>query len=121
MGDATGPVPVEVDIDYRFTLANERTFLAWIRTSLALLAASVAVVQFVPDVGTSAIRETFGIVLAVLAACSAAGASWRWAATQRAMRRGQQLRQGALPTTLSIVMTLLALAVTVVLLRALGR
>jgi putative membrane protein len=26
--------------DYRFTLANERTFLAWIRTALALLAAA---------------------------------------------------------------------------------
>src|ERR1043165_2701247 len=36
------------DPDYRFTLANERTFLAWIRTSLALLAAAVALVQLVP-------------------------------------------------------------------------
>ncbi|WP_143342795.1 YidH family protein, partial [Crossiella equi] len=29
--------------DPRFTLANERTFLAWIRTSLGLMAAGVAV------------------------------------------------------------------------------
>ncbi len=34
--------------DYRFTLANERTFLAWERTALGLLAAAVAIVQFVP-------------------------------------------------------------------------
>ena len=34
--------------DYRFTLANERTFLAWIRTALALIAGGVAVVQLVP-------------------------------------------------------------------------
>lgn len=33
--------------DYRFTLANERTFLAWVRTALAMMAAGVAVVQFV--------------------------------------------------------------------------
>ncbi|MGH3672809.1 MAG: DUF202 domain-containing protein, partial [Pseudonocardiaceae bacterium] len=35
----------EFEPDYRFTLANERTFLAWLRTALALLAAAVAVVQ----------------------------------------------------------------------------
>jgi putative membrane protein len=28
--------------DYRFSLANERTYLAWIRTSVALVAARVA-------------------------------------------------------------------------------
>jgi putative membrane protein len=31
--------------DYRFTLANERTFLAWIRTALALLAGGVLLHQ----------------------------------------------------------------------------
>ena len=31
------------DPDARFTMANERTFLAWIRTSLGFLAAGVAV------------------------------------------------------------------------------
>src|ERR1700721_906742 len=34
--------------DYRFTLANERTFLAWIRTALALVAAGLAIVQLLP-------------------------------------------------------------------------
>lgn len=34
--------------DYRFTLANERTFLAWIRTALALIAGGVAVAQLLP-------------------------------------------------------------------------
>ena len=31
------------DPDPRFTLANERTFLAWIRTSIAFMAAGVAI------------------------------------------------------------------------------
>ncbi len=38
----------EREPDYRFTLANERTFLAWLRTSLSLLAAGIAVVQLIP-------------------------------------------------------------------------
>jgi putative membrane protein len=37
--------------DYRFSLANERTLLAWLRTALALVAGGVAMIQFVPDLG----------------------------------------------------------------------
>ena len=40
---------VEQELDYRFTLANERTFLAWQRTALGLRAAAVALVQLVPE------------------------------------------------------------------------
>ena len=46
--ERTGGPHAEREPDYRFTLANERTFLAWLRTSLSLLAAGVAVVQLVP-------------------------------------------------------------------------
>ena len=42
------PRSVGEEPDYRFTLANERTFLAWIRTALALIAGGVALVQLVP-------------------------------------------------------------------------
>src|SRR3954465_4532908 len=38
--------------DYRFTLANERTLLAWLRTALALVAGGVAVATYAPDLGT---------------------------------------------------------------------
>ena len=34
--------------DYRFSLANERTFLAWIRTALGFLAAGVALISSPP-------------------------------------------------------------------------
>src|SRR4051794_41622462 len=37
--------------DYRFTLANERTLLAWLRTALALVAGGVAVATYAPDLG----------------------------------------------------------------------
>jgi len=52
------------DPDYRFTLANERTFLAWIRTALALIAGGVAVVQLVPDFGFPGSRRIVGALLA---------------------------------------------------------
>ncbi|NUU26153.1 MAG: DUF202 domain-containing protein, partial [Streptomycetaceae bacterium] len=53
--------------DYRFTLANERTFLAWIRTALSLLAGGVAVVQFLPDLGPRPQRLVLGFVLIAIA------------------------------------------------------
>lgn len=53
--------------DYRYSLANERTFLSWIRTSLALVAAGVALVQFANDLGPRVVRVAAGVVL-VLAA-----------------------------------------------------
>ena len=49
-GDSAPELEVpEFEPDYRFTLANERTFLAWERTALGLLAAAVAVVQLIPE------------------------------------------------------------------------
>ena len=48
-GDAGSGPRNEPETDYRFSLANERTFLSWIRTSLGLLAGGVAVARFAPD------------------------------------------------------------------------
>ena len=48
--------------DYRFTLANERTFLAWVRTSLGLLAAGVAVRQLVEPFGIEGGRTTLAML-----------------------------------------------------------
>lgn len=71
--------------DYRFSFANERTFLAWIRTSMALLAAAVAldVVELsVPH----AVQVGLMVVLACLGLVSAVAAWFRWAAAERAIR-----------------------------------
>ncbi|WP_238009311.1 DUF202 domain-containing protein [Dactylosporangium sp. AC04546] len=82
---------VEREPDYRFTLANERTVLAWLRTSLALMAAGVAVVQFVPLLGRPAVREATGLGFTVLSVVTAIAAVLRWRTVQRAMRRGRPL------------------------------
>ena len=76
--------------DPRMSLANERTFLAWVRTGLALLAGAAAVDALdlpLPD----AVQSALAVVLA-LAAIATAVTGWRgWARTERAMRLGTPL------------------------------
>lgn len=115
------PHSEDAEPDYRYTLANERTFLAWMRTCLALLAAAVAVVQFAPDLGSQSFRETCGIAFAGLAASTAAGGLWRWMSTQDAMRQGNHLHRGSLPVALAAGLAIVALAVLAVLVHELGQ
>ena len=77
---ATGHEP-----DYRFSFANERTFLAWIRTSLALLAGGVALDALRLSVPAS-LQRVIAVVLVALALLCAAVAWMRWARAERAMR-----------------------------------
>jgi putative membrane protein len=67
--------------DHRFSLANERTFLAWIRTSLALLAGGVALDAVDLD-GPRSLQSALAVTLVVLGLLGA-GVSWvRWAAAE---------------------------------------
>ncbi|MBN9738179.1 DUF202 domain-containing protein [Pseudonocardia sp. P1] len=75
----------EHEPDYRFTLANERTYLAWVRISLALLAVGVVVVQLVPAFPVPAIRSATGGLLVALAVLTAAGGFVRWLRVEHAM------------------------------------
>ena len=71
--------------DVRFTLANERTFLAWVRTALALLAAGVAFDAF--DLGLAAVtQDVLSVTLVVLGLVCAVAAWFRWARAERALR-----------------------------------
>jgi ribokinase len=100
--------------DARFTLANERTFLAWIRTALALLAGGVALDLLGLDLHS-------GFRLAASLTLVAAGImlplfGWlNWAATERALRRGDALPGSWLGAFLGVAVTvagvLLALAI----------
>jgi putative membrane protein len=83
--------------DYRFTLANERTFLAWIRTALALLAGSVAIVQLVPHFTVPDARKAVGGMLAVISIAIVAHSALRWHNVQQAMRH-----DAPLPSSLTI-------------------
>ena len=77
--------------DYRFSLANERTFLAWIRTALAVLAGAVALEQFVTRWEPRGAVVALAVALAVLSAALCAGAYRRWKAIELAMRQGAPL------------------------------
>jgi putative membrane protein len=76
--------------DPRFSLANERTFLAWIRTGLALLAAGVGLDTLPLPIGARPQRMIAVELIALGLACTAS-AWWRWARTERAIRRGEPL------------------------------
>lgn len=94
--------------DYRFTLANERTFLAWIRTALGLLAGGVAVGQLVDPFDI----ENATTALALLAVgCSVVlviGGYLRWVAVQRAIRRGESLPAPLLVPVVAVALGLVA-------------
>ena len=79
------------DPDPRFTFANERTFLAWIRTSLALLAAGIGLQAFVEDVLADPLRLGVAVLLLVLGAALALTAFTRWLRSERALRLGRTL------------------------------
>ena len=101
--------------DYRFTLANERTFLAWVRTALAMMAAGVAVVQFVP--GLDEVRHALGILLITLGGLLAGVSFNHWQRNERAMRLGERLPRSPVPQLVAGVLTvtaLVALVLTVV-------
>ncbi|WP_433561088.1 YidH family protein [Nocardia sp. CA-151230] len=79
------------ELDYRFTLANERTFLAWIRTALGLLAAGVAVHTLVQPFHHAGVRRLLSLSCIVLAVVLAAGAYTHWRDVQARMVRGEPL------------------------------
>jgi putative membrane protein len=100
--------------DYRFTLANERTFLAWIRTALALIAGGVAVVQLVPAFGVPGVRHGLGTALTAVGGVFAVLAVRRWQQVQSAMRSGADLPRSRMPVWLGFLILSVAVAVIVV-------
>jgi inner membrane protein YidH len=89
--------------DYRFSLANERTFLAWIRTGLALVGGGLAVAAFIPPLRWPFVREGIAIGLLLLGATVSLRAVDHWARCERAMRLGRPLPRSRFPAVLALV------------------
>lgn len=120
--DAGGPVDrvgvaasTEEEPDYRFTLANERTFLAWIRTALALIAGGVAVVQLVPEFAFPGARHGLGMLLTALGGVLAVLSVRRWQRVQTAMRQNRALPRTRVPLALAVALVAVTVFVLVLL------
>ena len=100
--------------DVRFSYANERTFLAWNRTSLALIAAGLAITSLLPEFDVPGGRRLIGVPLVALGAVMAIASYRRWDANERAMRLGQPLPPSRLPLLLAVGVGVTALIAAVV-------
>jgi len=106
----------EAEPDYRFTLANERTYLAYVRTALALDGAGLAVVQFLTKVGSQRGRDAIGIVLVLAALATLVAGFIRWRTVQAAMRRAAPLPSTVIPLALTAIIGLGSLIAAIALL-----
>ena len=96
--------------DARFTLANERTFLAWSRTSLALVVGGLAVAQLLPPFPkVSWGRSAIATPLILLGAAMSVLSYFEWRANQRALRLGAPLVRSQLPRILAFTIAVIAL------------
>ena len=103
--------------DARFTFANERTFLAWNRTALALVVAGLAIAQLLPPFpGVPFGRHLLAVPLICLGAIVSIAGYLEWRRDQRALRLDQPLPPSPLPRILALSISGIAVAATVVML-----
>jgi putative membrane protein len=99
------------DPDYRFSLANERTFLAWIRTAMSIVAAAVALDQFAGHLGSPFAVTALAGVLSLLGALFSVLAYRRWRDNEIAMRHSRGLPATALLPLLAATLVVSSLIV----------
>src|SRR3954470_5732388 len=87
--------------DYRFTLANERTLLAWLRTGLALVAGGVAVATYAPDLGVRWGSAAVALGLVLIGLGTALAGYRRWQTNEHAIATGSPLPASWLMPTIA--------------------
>ncbi len=100
------------DPDARFSLANERTFLAWIRTAVALVVAGLAVAQFFES-RSEVTRMAIALPLLLVGAAIALRSYGGWEDKERAMRLGEPLPSSSLPRLLGLAVGAIAILAAV--------
>ena len=99
--------------DYRFTLANERTLLAWLRTALALVAGGVAVATYAPDLGVPGGSGVVALGLVLIGLSTAVAGYRRWRGNEEAIRDDRPLPQGRLLAVLAAAVAAVVVVVGV--------
>jgi len=107
--DSNQPDPVPAP-DVRFSYANERTFLAWIRTALGLITAGLAITQLLPPFDVAGGRRLIGLPLIALGVIVAVFSLHSWRANELAMRQRRPLPSSPLPAVVAVVVSLAAFA-----------
>ena len=74
------------DVDARFLLANERTLLAWARTSLALMAGGAAIAEAAKSLPG---RKPLGAATVFIGVLAALAGAYRYSRADRALRVGE--------------------------------
>lgn len=85
------------DPDVRFSYANERTFLAWNRTALAMITAGLAITQLLPPFDVPGGRRMIGLPLIAIGTLVSIASFFQWQRNERAMRLGEPLPRSILP------------------------
>lgn len=93
-------------VDARFTLAAERTVLAWVRTALGFIAGGVGLIYVSPETTHPAIKYSLGIAMVILGSCVAVVGGLRWHKTTRALAEG-----GPMPAPIAVFMLIGAIVV----------
>ena len=93
--------------DPRFTQANERTFLAWVRTALAFIAGGLAIEQFLD--ADRAPRLLVSVPLILLGGFLGIAGYVRWKSAERAIRAGEDVPASRVPVLLAVSFVLLTL------------
>lgn len=104
--------------DPRFTLANERTYLAWVRTALAFLAGGIALEAFAVDAFPGALRTVLAVLVISTGMAISLGATFRWIRVERSLRRSRPLPVPLIVPLLSLVITLATGAILLALVKA---
>ena len=107
-GTPESPVRRPGPVDVRFSYANERTFLAWNRTALALVTAGLAITQLLPPFDVPGGRRMIGVPLIVLGIIIAVSSLRQWRGNEKAMASGEPLPPSRVPVLVAAVIGITA-------------